>query len=310
MTTTVGAPELSIVIAIIAGGQEPLAACLAALEPAAAAHAIECLVPFDARLGDPADLGRRFPWVQFIDAREQVDAARFGEFSREHHDILRAIGLRQARGHIVAMLEDHGTPAPEWCSAVIEAHRAPYAAIGGAVENGVDRVLNWAVYYCDFGRYQNPVPAGPAEFLSDSNVAYKREALEDVRQLWSEAYHETSVHWELRRRGAELRLEPRMVVYQTRRSLRWRGALRERYVWGRSFAGTRAAGRGLAQRALLAAMSFVLPLVLPWRIVTHAWRRRRHLDRLAPALPLIVLLESVWAAGELTGYVFGLPRSA
>ena len=300
-------PELSVVVAVIAGGQEPMATCLAALAAGAQAEAIECIVPYDARLDGIEHLRQCFPWVDFIDTRSQIDAAQFGAFSREHHDILRAIGLRRARGRIVALLEDHGTPAPEWCAAVLAAHHGPEAAVGGAVENGVNRVLNWAVYYCDFGRYQNPVPEGPAEFLSDSNIAYKREALESVSELWSDAFHETSVNWELRRRGADLRLDPRMVVYQTRRGLRWLPALRERYVWGRSFAGTRAAESSAVRRVMLAGMSFALPALLSWRIVVHALRRRRHLGQLLRALPLIVLLETIWAAGECAGYVFGLP---
>ncbi len=32
-----------------------------------------------------------------------------------------------------------------------QAPRTGYAAIGGAIENGINRPLNWAVYYCDFG---------------------------------------------------------------------------------------------------------------------------------------------------------------
>jgi len=298
-------PKLSVVIAIIAGGADLIRTCLTALEPGARAHAAECIVPYDDRLDGLADLAARFPWVKFMDARAEVDASRFGDFSREHHDILRAIGLRQARGKVVALLEDHAAPSPGWCDAILEAHRGPEAAIGGAVENGVDRLLNWAVYLCDFGRYQNPVPTGPAEFLSDSNVSYKREALAEVKEKWQTAFHETAVNWELRRRGEQLRLDPRMVVYQTRRGLRLGPALRERYVWGRSFAGTRAKGMGLGQRVVFAGLSFLLPAVLTWRILRQALSKRAHLGRVALALPLIVLLEAIWSAGELAGYVTG-----
>jgi len=296
-------PILSVVIAIIAGGKGTMESCLSALAPATSG--VEYLAPYDDRLDGVEELSARFPWVRFIDARGMVNAGRFGEASREHHDILRSIGLREARGGIVALIEDHGRTAPGWCEAVIEAHRGPEAAIGGAVENGVDRLLNWAVYYCDFGRYQNPVPEGPAEFLSDSNVSYKREALEEVREHWEEAYHETSVNWELRRRGKQLRLDRRMAAYQTRCGLRLLPALRERYVWGRSFAGTRVREIGAARRAIMTCLSFLLPAVLTLRIVRQAVSRGRHLNRLAAALPLILLLETIWAAGELVGYVTG-----
>lgn len=300
-----GQPELSVVIAIIAGGREPTATCLSALEASAEGHALQCIVPYDARLDDVEALTERFPWVEFVDARDRVDAEQLGDFSREHHDILRAIGLGRARGRIVALLEDHGTPSRGWCSAVLEAHRDSCAAVGGAVENGVDRLLNWAVYYCDFGRYQSPLPAGPAEFLSDSNSAYKREALESVKDQWRDAFHETAVNWELRRCGAMLRLDPNMVVYQTRHNLSLFPVLRERFVWGRSFAGTRVADATLTKRAFYAAISFLLPVILTGRILLGGLRRGRNLRRLATALPLILLLELIWACGEFFGYVTG-----
>ncbi|MBI4718934.1 MAG: hypothetical protein HY763_14100 [Planctomycetes bacterium] len=296
-------PDLSIVIGVIAGGYEPTATCLATLEPEIADYRVECLVPYDGRLGRVEELAKRFPWATFIDARDQVDDRCFGASSREHHDILRAIGLNGAQGRIVALLEDHGTPAPGWCRSMVEAHQDTVAGVGGAVENGVDRLLNWAVYFCDFGRYQNPVPTGPSDFMSDSNCSYKREALEQAKEHWKDAFHETLVNWELRRKGHVLRLDPGMTVYQTRRGLRLGAALYERYVWGRSFAGTRVKEVSSARRAILAGLSFVLPLVLTWRILSRGLKKGRHTGKLLAALPLIFLLETVWSWGEFVGYV-------
>jgi hypothetical protein len=298
-------PMLSIVIAIIAGGRDPLESCLEALEADAVAYRVECIVPYDGRLDGLTQLARRFPWVEFVDAQSEIDVTQYGNASREHHDILRAIGLRRARGRIVAMLEDHAPPSPGWCRAVFEAHKQPFAAVGGAVENGVNRLLNWAVYYCDFGRYQNPLPEGPTEFLSDSNASYKREALASVKDLWFDSFRETFVNWELARRGEALRFDPRMVVHQTRKSLRLLPALRERYVWGRSFAGTRASETTMIRRVISAALSFLLPAVLTLRVVSRALRKRRNLDRLVLSAPLIVLLETIWSLGEFVGYVTG-----
>jgi len=266
---------------------------------------VECIVPYDERLTGVPELAERFPWVEFVDARFAVDSGQFGSSSREHHDILRAIGLSRARGRIVALLEDHGIPSLDWIPATLEAHRGPSSAVGGAVENGVDHLLNWAVYYCDFGRYQNPVADGPSEFLSDSNVSYKREVLQGVKHLWLDAFHETSVNWELRRLGHTLRLNPRMVVRQVRQTLRLLPALRERYVWGRSFAGTRAAEISTLGRAIFAALSFLLPFLLTFRIVARGFSKRRYLRKLVCSLPLIFLFEVIWSGGEFMGYLTG-----
>ena len=126
--------ELSIVVGLIEGGSLAIEKCLAALEPSISEHSIEVLVPYDSRLDQAVELQSRYPWAQFVDARKDVVAEEHGDSSREHHDILRAVGLNMASGPIVALLEDHGTPSPNWCRSVLESHRLSNAgAIGGAL---------------------------------------------------------------------------------------------------------------------------------------------------------------------------------
>lgn len=299
-------PVLSIVVAIIEGGRHATESCLEVLSRDAEDFEIECIVPYDARLEDVNELAAKFPFVDFVDSRDHVDATEYGSNSREHHDILRAIGLRLATAPIVALIEDHAAPAAGWCNAVIVAHRDSKAsAIGGAVENGVDRLLNWAVYYCDFGRYENPVPLDAVEFVSDSNVSYKRDALMAVREQWYSAFHETSVNWEIRRQGGELRLDPNMVVFQKRSNLRFVPALKERIVWGRSFAGTRASEISGLKRMVFICLTFALPFVLTSRIVFRGIQKNRHTKKIVFSLPLIFVLQIFWSIGEFVGYVTG-----
>ena len=61
----------------------------------------------------------------------------------------------------------------------------------------------------------------------------------------------------------------------------------------------------IAKRCALAGLSFLLPAVLTWRVVSGGVRKRRHLGRLISALPMIALLESIWSIGEFVGYVTG-----
>ena len=303
-------PELSIVIGLIAGGSDVMRSFLRALEPSIGSHQIECLAPYDARLDQVEQLRSEFPWVTFLDCRSEIDSSQYGDFSREHHDLLRAAGLRAARGRLVALVEDHAVLDPSWVETMITAHQGPEAAIGGAVENGVDRLLNWAVYYCDFGRYQAPLPEGPAEFLSDANTCYKRSALERVRDLWADAFHETSVNWKLRELGESLRLEAKAVARQNRTGLKLGPALLERFVWGRSFAGTRAREVSTPKRWILAAFSPLLAPLLTVRILRLGLSKRRNNLTLLAALPLIFVLQIAWSLGEFTGYVTAAPEPA
>jgi len=303
-----GPPALSVVVALISGEVEDLRHCLQALHAQDSPLAFEVIVPYDPPVADVLRLQAEFPAVRFLPA-EGIDtaAARRGA-SREHHDTLRTIGLRAARSSLVVLTEDHAHVARDWCREMVAAlERHPLAAaVGGAVECGSTRLLNRAVYYCDFGRYQNPLPEGPAEFVSDSNVAYRRDLLEEIRDVWQGDYHETEVHWALVRSGRALVTTPRVIVWQSRGALGLGAALRERYVWAKSFAGTRVRGASAGRRLVLAALSPLLPFVLTARLVRGASARGRA-SELAGALPLVFVLECAWGLGELAGYASGRP---
>ncbi|NNE44884.1 MAG: glycosyltransferase, partial [Gemmatimonadetes bacterium] len=262
------APELSVVVGLISGKRDDLQRCLQALASQKDAPSFDVIVPYDPPCADVATLAAEFPDVQFIEAAHLDTAAARAGAGREHHDSLRTIGLKAGTGRIIGLTEDHATASETWCGDMVRLldGNPKAAAIGGAVECGVDTVLNWAVYYCDFGRYQNPLPEGCAYYVSDSNVAYRREALESVRDQWEDDYHETVVHGALVERGHEIWLTPHSQVWQKRVGLTLGWALRERYVWARSYAGTRVRDTPLPKRLVFAAGTAILPFLLTLRL--------------------------------------------
>lgn len=301
--------ELSVVVGLICGQPEALRRCLRGLEGQTVRSRMEIIVPYDAPAADVASLQSEFPDVGFI-CLDGLDtwAARAGA-SREHHDTLRTVGIRAAKAQVIALTEDHAHAETRWCEEMLDAlRRHPTAgAVGGAVDCDSDRILNWAVWFCDFGRYQSPLPEGRSEFVSDSNVAYRRSALERVEPAWRDDYHETAVHWAMVEAGFELRTVPRAVVWQARRGLTLKTALRERFVWARSFAGTRAHLVPSPKRWLYAVLSPLLPIVMSWRLWRITAQRATRRARFLQALPLIVALQVVWAIGECAGYVTADP---
>jgi hypothetical protein len=308
---SVESPALSVVVAIVSdttGSQidlSHLTRCLEALHQQADPPSMEIIVPYLHDLKGIDELRLQFPEVVFLPVSGITTSPTGG--SREHHDQLRARGLAVARGEIVALLEDHARPDQNWSARIVRAHTNGYGAIGGAIENGVDRALNWAVYYCDFGRYQNPVPSGESTFASDANVSYKRSVLEGVQSVWAEAFHETVVNSSLMSRGQKLALRPDIIVYQHRDNLRLGCALRERFIWGRSYAATRSVLVGKSKRIIYAVLSPVLPGVLVLRMVKTAWAKRSSFSKFLKSLPIILMLLSSWSVGELVGYLTGRP---
>lgn len=303
-------PTLSVVVTVVDGG-ECLRRCLEALEPQGTWTNVEVIVPYDEGNSAVAEFGHRFPRVRFHPVAEAAGAFAGSPPSLAHRilDRCRSVGLGLATGEIVAMLEDRGVPASDWCRRVVTAHEQRHAVIGGAIENGVDRAMNWALYYCDFGRYGLPCPGGLADFVSDTNVAYKREALESVRSAWSERYQETTVHWALRARGETLWFDPRLVTTQRRPRIGFGDAYRERIANARLFAETRVASVPAWQRALFILGSPVLPFLLFLRVLGLMIRHGRSLRQIATAAPLAAALLTGTALGELLGYVDGPPGS-
>jgi hypothetical protein len=311
------ASELSLsVIVIIVSGKTALRQCLSALvqqcdPPERHPNDCEIIVPYEKWSAEVGELKREFPRVRFHFYEDLGEAASASIPSHTHrlYDRRRAVGLSIARGGLIAITEDHAVPAGDWLKEIHNAHAAnDCAVIGGVIDNQIDRPLNWALYYCDFGRYGSPLRSGASEYISDVNVSYKREALESIREVWREAYHETTVHWTLRSRGEVLLLDPRLTVYQRRPAPRMQKAFRERIEWGRIFAETRVAAITQGRRMMYMVGTPLLPFLMTLRIWRHMRRQRRELRQMALAAPLAFILQIGWAIGELIGYVAGPPR--
>jgi hypothetical protein len=301
-----GEPTLSVVVTIVDGGAT-LRACLDALGGQVDAPRLEVIVPFDRSVDDIEAMSRAYGEYHFLDlGHVETDADPGNESGRhELYDRRRAAGLAAARGEFVAILEDRGRPCADWAMRAVAALRAggqDLAAVGGGVVNAIDRALNWAVYLCDFGRYQPPLAAGTTHVLTDINVCYRKAALEAIRSVWCERFHEPEVHSALEEQGGRLALVPEMLVEQHRANLRLGSVLRERYHWGRLYAAVRMRDTGIGPRLVFALLTPLLPLLLVARI-TRLQLGRPSLGRFCFALPWIILLTLPWSAGELMGYL-------
>ena len=303
---------LSVVVTIVDGGPA-LERCLQALAGQHGAPAMEVLIPFDhsivaARL--PTD---RFPHFAFL-ALGRLPTRHPAMSALGQHELFdrrRAAGLAVATGDLVAMLEDRGVPRPDWAAAFVRLHATlPWAAIGGAIENGVPRALNRAVYFCDFGRYQRPFHERVSSAASDVNVCYKRAALESVKRVWRDRYHEPVVHRALTRAGQTVFLSPDPVVDQVRDDLRLGALCRERIAWGRLYAKLRLSGAPWFERVALVAASPVLPLLLMFRIGRDRIVKRRDVMSFLAAAPSVLLLVCAWSVGEAAEYLVSLAGPA
>lgn len=300
-------PALSVVVTVVQGG-DAVPRFLTALLNQDTAPSMEILVPVDASIREVLALQGRFPTVRFLDLGTLHTARAITTSGGQHelYDRRRAAALLAATGELVAILEDRGIPRADWARTAVELHRQPWAVIGGAIEPAPSGLMEWALYICDFSRYALPFEGGPAAWVSDVNVTYKRAALETTKSLWADRFHEPAVHWELQRRGEALRLQPEMVV-DHERSRRPLGVLIiERFHWGRLFGYIRGQKVGRARGLLLVAGAPLVPLIV---LMRHARVHVRRGDgwRFVQAAPAVLTFLVAWAVGEAFGTLTGKP---
>lgn len=297
-TGRTGKPDLSVVVIPIIG-PAPLVNLLSALD-AQRTDRVEVIVACDSLIGDIGAFRERFPGIDFV-----------WFLGRRTPAELRATGVARAAADILALVEDHCLPTPDWCASILAAHaETPAVAIGGAIDKGfqagrrTDTALNWAIYLADYSRYMLPLPAGPGPGASDCNGSYKRAALEETRDHWQLQFHENVINAVLRDRGHVPWFAPNVVVHE-QRQLTWRQALHDRYAFGRLFGSTRVAGAPLVRRAVMSAAATLLPPLLVFRVARNVVSRRRYRFAFLRAAFPLAAVASAWVIGELLGYVTG-----
>lgn len=219
---------------------------------------------------------------------------------------LRAWGLSEAAGDIIAVTEDHCRVPPDWCQEILRAHgeHPDAAAIGGAVENAAtDRLMDRANFALVFSPFLPPIRDGESEEIAlQANISYKRRVIPaDMGRL---GMMEFLFNRQLRERGEVLVADGRIVVHHDQ-SHGFLGTLAMHFHNGRSIAGFRLpdlSGPGRVARVLSTAL---LPPFLFYRTLGNLARKRRLTGGVLASVPLLAALVVCHAAGELVGYLTG-----
>lgn len=240
---------------------------------------------------------------------ERYPAVRLLPCSRETSlPEMRTLALDASNGALIAVTEDHCVPAPGWLNIVSAAFAAAdpdVAAIGGSVENGVtDTGFDWATFLCEYSFFSPPVAEGDGKILPGMNVVYRRSALASVpRAALCSGFWETTVHPLLLEKGARFTSLNALKMYHCKK-FSVGLFLKQRFLYSRYYAGIRFDRSRIAQRAIAACASAILPPLLLWRMIGSA--RAKGLGReFVRALPGLTLMVIVWSAGESFGYLAG-----
>jgi hypothetical protein len=219
-----------------------------------------------------------------------------------------AAGYRASAAPIVGYVEEHSFPEPGWASAVVDAHRGPWAAVGvGLLNDNPERMFSWAAMLIAFGPAIEPASSGETEALPSHHTHYKREVLAGYgSRLERMLDRETVLYRDLRRRGHRLYLEARArerhVNFSSPRSF-----MAAAYHGGRDFGAARVRDESFSplQRLLYSAAAPLIVAVKLGRLLREVRRTGRAGQLLPQVIPHLVLGLSVFQLGETLGYITG-----
>jgi hypothetical protein len=238
------------------------------------------------------------------DEYPEVKLIAFSEFKTVA--ILRSAAILAAQGKILAITEDHCIPPLNWYKSIWQAHlKYPAVAIGGAVDNGaIDSLLDWAVFFCEYGKFMSPAPNGIVHDLPAPNVSYKRSALITIKAQIEQGYQETVIHPYLESQGEILWSDPTISMIH-HKHFTLTDFLTERYHYSRAFAGRRNKTMQPFRRLFYLCLAPLLPPLLLVRLGRQVLSRQQYLTKFCLCLPYLVIFTVIWSIGEIVGYAIG-----
>lgn len=221
----------------------------------------------------------------------------------------RAEGVRYAHADVVAFVEDHCFPAPDWAEILIETHRGEWAAVGYAFTNAdPDSYVTRSSLLARYGAFAHPAESRQAGLVGGNNVSYKRDVLLSFgRELPDLLTIDFNLQEKLKKRGAPMFVESRaLAAHEHFTSVAREGITGHHYC--RLLAAKRAETQSWGwPRKLLHGVGAPLgsPAIRLWRLFRGLGNRpdlRRDAIR---GLPVIIAEYLFDSTGESLGYLVG-----
>jgi len=216
---------------------------------------------------------------------------------------------RQAKGEIIAYIEDHCYPSPGWAASILKAFEDETVSIVayGFLNYNPGKYLARAFFLTEYGRWACPAKPGPIPIPSCNNVAYRRADLDPfLPELDALFDAEFVMQRRILAKGGKAWLEPSaQAAHENWESLD--SGLFCNHSHRRMNAARRAEASGwnLAQRVFFAGAMTVTPLLHLGRLAFALRNRPSLWLPYIAALPVSTLIYSATAYAEIEGFLFG-----
>ncbi len=219
-----------------------------------------------------------------------------------------AAGIEAASGQAVVLAEDHSFPEPRWAEVLIQRQKQGFHVVAPRVLNGNPGTLvSWANFQLTFIEFYLPQASGEVSRGPGHNSCYDKKALLSMGgDLAAWLVSEWVLHEAMKARGYRIFLDVDVATHHV--NLSKLGALfSHSYYGGRIIGSERSKSWPLFRRLFQAAAFPLVPLLRTYRLSQWLDRKEARSEvRFLQALPFTFAALVCHAAGEATGYLFGV----
>lgn len=219
-------------------------------------------------------------------------------------------GAAAAGGEVLVFLDADCVPAPGWLRALLDAHAAGEACVGGslAMPPGLPLTARLDYYFSSYHQHPDR-PGGVVPNHTPANLSVRRDVFESGPGFTesypvADGHEELTLQAALHRRGIRCYFEPGAVVYHhNRRGLG--NLLRRTYRWAYSSIQAKTES-GVGRWRVLYDHPWLLIALAPFTApvqavyIARCWQRAGRLEPLL-AFPVLLLSRFVYAAGMMIG---------
>lgn len=205
----------------------------------------------------------------------------------------RNLGLKKAKGDIIAFTDDDCVPKEDWLERIVQKHKEypGCAAIGGAILNPLNSNLAWANHILNFSSWY---PLGKTRFVKDiptTNISYKKKFIKNMyfdESLGRLNYEESLFNFNLIKKKHKILFEPAIQVEHYREIKGYQEFLNLQQRYGKAFLKQGYIVHGFTGKILIK-FKFI-NLICP-RLILILFRNSRSLDyvlKFFETLPFII----------------------